>query len=284
MRAGGFFMDVGPRETEDNPMGEEQSGEDMAASNKVTSPLELARRYLQEGRLAEAVDLLRGMVQREPDHALAHQELAVALFKMARRRPAVEAAQRALELDPSLHRPHGILAWVALGRRRYEEAERELQAQLAALPEEDRGHRAAVHNQMGYLFFRQDRHQDAEEALSRALALVPDRPVPRLNLALLHVRMKERDRARSELEQLLTSPELPEEVAYTARFNLGHLYARQGRYAEARGQFAQAVAVHRTTLGTLYHLLPFLARIPVPLLTAIVVIIIVIVWNIFLRR
>jgi tetratricopeptide (TPR) repeat protein len=249
----------------------------------AAGPLAVARFLIGENQPAEAVPMLKDLVKREPDNAEAHQELAVALFKTIRYGPAVKAAQQALELDPSLSRPHGILAWVAMNKGRYDQAESELQAQLEALPADDLGHRASVYNQMSFLYFRQKRYEEAEKALGEAVALVPDRPIPRLNLALLHMRIKAWDQARSELEQILAMPDLLQEVAYTARLNLGHAYAHLGRYDDAREHFAQAAAVRRTILTTLYSALPLLARVPPVLLWGAIIVITLILLNLFRR-
>ncbi len=251
--------------------------------DRPAGPLAAARALIEEGQVAEAVHLLEDLVRREPENAAAYQELAVALFKAVRYGAAGKAARRALELDPSLHRPHGILAWIALNKGRYPEAEQELHTQLAAVAGEDSGRRAAIHNQLAFLYFRQKRYQDAEKALEQAQSLAPDRPVPRLNLALLHLRLKKWGQAAAELEDLLSWPKLPPEVAHTARFNLGHLYARQGRYPEARAQFAQAVALRPNLLGRLYQAVPPLARVPPVVLGIVAVVLLSLILSLFRR-
>lgn len=249
----------------------------------VSGPLAEAVEHLRRGRPAQAVQVLEALVEREPDNAAAHQELAVAQFKLVRFGPAAKAARRALELDPSLHRPHGILAWVALNKGRYEQAQAELQAQLEALPAEEPGQRAAVHNQMGFLYFRQKRYEEAERALGQVLALVPERAAPRLNLAMVHLRLKRWDAAEEELEQLLALPEVPENAAHTAHFNLGHLYARRGRYKLTREQFARALEIRRSLPAYIYRAIPVLARLPISVLAVVGLILLLVVWNVLIR-
>ncbi|MBN1485410.1 MAG: tetratricopeptide repeat protein [Chloroflexia bacterium] len=236
--------------------------EPESSIGQVDGRIQKAVEHLREGRPAEAVETLEALVEREPENAAAYQELAAAQFKLLRFKPAAAAAQRALELDPSLHRPHGILAWIALNRRRYDEAEAALRAQLGALPQDEPGHRAAVHNQLGFLYFRRRRYDEAKAALGRALQLVPERAVPRFNLAMLYLRTRQRGAAQEELERLLALPELPDRVAHAAHFNLGHLYARQGRYGTTRRHFAQALQHRPSVEGYVYRALPWLARLP----------------------
>ncbi|MGB9723797.1 MAG: tetratricopeptide repeat protein, partial [Chloroflexia bacterium] len=197
---------------------------------------------------------------------------------------ATGVARRALELDPSLARPHGVLAWVAVSRGRYAEALAEHRAQLEALPETERERRAAVYNNMATCFFRMRQPEEALSALREALALDPERPTYRYNLAMLLLHLRQPVEAQGELERLLALPEVPPEIALMARFNLGHLYAGQGRYGEAREQFLRAQTVRKTFPGWLYSRLPFLARFPAYLLLIILVAIVLLLWNFFLRR
>ena len=257
--------------------------DDSAAAGPAGSLAE-AQEQLEAGRPVEAARILESLVQREPGNAAAHQELATALVRLSRHGAAVQAARRALELDLSLARPHGVLAWVAMNRGRHQEAEAELRAQLQALPAGGLSRRAAAHNQLGLLYFRQRRYPDAEQALQQALALEPERSIPRWNLALLYLQTRRREEAQRELERLLTLPEMSPEVAHTARFNLGHLYACQGRYADAREQFAQALTVHPTFLGRFYRTVPFLARFSLRILIVALLLILLLAWNLFLRR
>ncbi|MGC8875131.1 MAG: tetratricopeptide repeat protein [Chloroflexia bacterium] len=257
-----------------------ESREGRAAQDLLAA----AREALEAGRTGEGTRLLEELLQQEPDNAEAHQELATAWVRLARYGAAVQEARRALFLDPTLARPHGILAWVAMNQGRYAEAELELQAQLEALAVEDLAARAAVYNQLGFLRYRQGRHAEAEDALRRALELDPERPIPLLNLALLALQQRRRDEAQDMLERLLRQTDLPPEVEHPACFNLGHLYARRGRYAEARAQFARALQLRPTFLGRLYHALPWLARFSVTTLLVVVLILFLLFWNLFLRR
>jgi len=246
-----------------------------------------AQAFLQARRPAAAVRLLEGLVEREPHNALAHQELAVALAAAARYTPAVQAARRALELEPALARPHSVLAWIALNTDRFDEAEAEYRSCLAAIPETERAERAAVYNKLAMVDFRREAYRPAADTLMRALELDPQNAAYHFNLAMLYRQVGQARDCQAQLERTLALPEVPETIAHTARFNLGHLYARQGRYQQAREQFAQALALRRTFLGRLFQRLPFLARFELPALAmylalAIVVltaVLLVILWR-----
>ena len=264
-------------------MGEENDLQENGVIQGEQDPLGEAGIHLEEGRPAEAVQLLEALIENEPDNALAHQELAQAYLRTVRYVQAEKAARWALDLDPSLHRPHGVLARVALKKRRFHEAEAELEEQLQALPPQDVEMRAAIRNMTAAIYFRQRRYDEAEEALGQALALQPDRAVLRFNRAMLFLRTRQYEETAAELERLLALSEVPADIAHPAHFNLGHLYARQGRYRDARAQFAQALEVKPTILGTLFRAVPFLARFQLATLLVIVVIIALLIWLILTR-
>lgn len=228
--------------------------------------LSQAQAHLQARRPAAAVRLLEGLVEREPRNALAHQELAVALAAAARFAPAGQAARRALELDPTLAKPHSVLAWIALNTGRFDEAAAEYRACLAAIPETERAERAAVYNKLAMVDFRRKEYRPAADTLMHALELDPQNAAYHFNLAMLYRQVGQTQDCQEQLERTLSLPEVPETIAHAARFNLGHLYARQGRYDPAREQFAQALTLRKTFLGKLFRRFPFLARFELPTL------------------
>ncbi len=254
-----------------------------APTSDSSDPLAAARRLLHEQKKpAEALRLLETLLKQQPRNAPALAEQAAALAELARPGPANQAARRALELDPSLDLPHAVLAAVAARQGRLDQAESELHARLQVLPEDDTARRAAVYNQLGVLHYRRQRLDEAQEALGQALALTPDAPILRYNLAMLHRRARRWDAAAAELERALSAADAPPDLAYLAHVNLGHLYARAGRYGAARDQFAGALRLRRSPLAWFYRALPFLARFsPLMLLIVLLVILFVASYAVF---
>jgi Flp pilus assembly protein TadD len=253
-----------------------------------------ARGLLDQDKIGPALALLVKLAEQEPDNALVHEELAAAYVEGREYGAAVESARRALALAPTLARPHGVLAWVAINKGRYAEAENELRAQLQALPEEDVDGRSAVHNQLGYMFYHRRRYEEAENELRAALDLAPRRAVPRFNLAMMYLRSRQREEAQSELEQLLALPDLPDHLTYSAAMNLGHLCARQGRYGDAREHFRRAAGLRvpgsRGLLpipglspAAFYRTFPFLARFGFGIGLVLLIIVVTIVWFLLTR-
>jgi tetratricopeptide (TPR) repeat protein len=258
--------------------------EQSPAAGSVPDRLAEARALLEKGQGGEAIRLLEALAQQEPANALVHQELARALLQARRLGAAARAARRALELDPALYVPHGVLAHVALNQGQYDVAEAEYRARLAAGPAEDKVGQSEVLNMIGVLHFRQKHYDEAARLLAQALELQPQSPTMRFNLAMLHARTRQWAEAQQELEKLLALPDVPEGIAHAAHLNLGHIYARQGRYQDTRAQFDQALLLHPSFIGRLYRVLPFLARLQPEVLLRIVlvigVIVFLIVWNV----
>jgi tetratricopeptide (TPR) repeat protein len=253
-----------------------------------------ARAFLEERKIGPALDLLLKLAAQEPDNALVHQELASAYCEAREYGAAGESARQALELDAALARPHGVLAWVAINKGRYAEAEHELRAQLDALPEADADGRAAVHNQLGYMFYQRRRYEEAEAEMRAALDLAPQRVVPRFNLAMMYRQARQWEEAQSELEQILTLPDVPGHLTYSVSMNLGHLCARRGRYDDAREHFGRAaemqppgasrfLAIPGFSPARFYRAVPFLARFGFGLGFVVLIIIVVIVWILLTR-
>lgn len=255
-----------------------------APQRSSPDPLAEARRLLHEQKKpAEALRLLEALLKQQPQNAPALAEQAAALADLSCPGPAAQAARRALEIDPSLDLPHAVLAAVAVRQGRLDLAESELRARLRALPADDVARRAAVFNQLGVLHYRCRRFSEAQEALGQALALTPDAPLLRYNLAMLHRRARRWEAAAAELERVLAAAEAPQDLAYLARVNLGHLHARAGRYSAARDQFSAALRLRRSALAWFYRAVPFLARFsPLSLLIVLLVILFVASYAVFI--
>ena len=133
-----------------------------------------ASRAPSESETAQAVSHLHRAVDIAPDFALAWAALADAVFRLAgpaveRHARAREAAQRALELDPGLSRPHHRLASLALYQDwDWEEAEREFEWAISLAPS-----LAVNHHSHAAWYSTQGRHEEALESIERAVRLDP---------------------------------------------------------------------------------------------------------------
>ena len=161
-----------------------RSGAAQAATASVSkAPWEdyLRAKYLMTSRLEldvtdleTATGLLRRAVERAPEFALAWAALADAISWQSgpaaeRAMAARAAAQRALRLDPSLAGPHHRLANLALYYDwDWEGAKREFDWALSLAP-----NLALSHHSVAAWYSTQGRHDEALEAIERALQLDP---------------------------------------------------------------------------------------------------------------
>src|SRR4051812_6975057 len=98
--------------------------------------MELARRQIALGQLAGAVESLRGVLSLDPDFVDAHALLAVCLLDQRRLSAAVYEAERALALDPLSPLALRVSVRTLIARRRFREAERQLEALRELWPED----------------------------------------------------------------------------------------------------------------------------------------------------
>ncbi len=157
--------------------------------------LEIGRLRIAQGRLREAQDLFSRAVALAPDRAEANYELGMAAYLALEYDRAVVAFTRALEADPTL---------------------------------------AAAHTGLGLVAMSRGRPADAAAQFRLAMALAPEEPVHRLNLARLARWTGQLDEAERLLVQVLAEapdwePARREWEALKARAGPG----RDGRLEEA---------------------------------------------------
>lgn len=67
--------------------------------------------YYQKGMLVEAVEAYKGAIQINPSAAIAYDNMGVALGEMGKYDQQIDAARKALEIDPTYERAKHNLAW-----------------------------------------------------------------------------------------------------------------------------------------------------------------------------
>jgi len=220
-----------------------------------------------------AVALLESAVRRDPRNAAAHAALGDALwmqYERTRREPdarrAIDAAQRALALEPQ--QSH-VLRSLALMHRRtgnLAQAEARLRAAIALTPDDDDAHRmlgrvlaergrvdegiAAVKKAMalkpdrwvhptmlGFVLYGAGRYEEAATAYKRAVELRPDMPDSYQMLGASYHNLGDLDRAVGYYEHAVRLG--PHAAAFS---NLGTVYYARGRYIDAVRAFHEAIA------------------------------------------
>ncbi len=221
-----------------------------------------------------AIDAFGQAIKADPKFALAYAALAESYWRKYEisRQPvwldrAEEHAEQALAINPRLPTIHVVLAMIARGRGRYEEAAvmagravsldpvaadgyRELGRAYEAVDrsvDAEATYRRAVaarpddwlaYNTLGSFLLARRRWSEAESAFKRAIELTPDNTRVHNNLGAAYYSMGRPDDAAAEWER---SSEIRPTSA--AASNLGTYYYRRGRYTEAARNFERAVAI-----------------------------------------
>ena len=194
------------------------------------SPVPRARiANLQLSRDPERAEaLFRDILASEPEAAIAHAGLGLALLARNRVEEAEAPLLRALELDPLLANAHTGLSVVYDLEGRYAEAQRHALAARELAPRD-----ATIANNLGVSYLLSRDFAAAEEAFRQAALLTPNDPAVRNNLGISLGRQGRYDEA---LEQFRRTGS--EQAAHN---NLGYVYLLDGHLDEAIAEFEHAL-------------------------------------------
>ncbi|MBI3796633.1 MAG: tetratricopeptide repeat protein [Deltaproteobacteria bacterium] len=201
--------------------------------------------YNLTGRYAEAIATLKEAISRSPNLQIAHAFLALSyrgpwLSQQSPAgqtlEPALEAAQRALALNDSLHWHHIYLGYIYLYQRQYEQALAEMERAVALAPTE-----AASYAALAEVLSCMGRTEDALEAAAQALRLkflTVDAHLGDVGTA--YAVAGHYEEARAPLQRYLS---------HYPNILLGHLmlaavYSELGQAAEARAEVAEVLRIN----------------------------------------
>jgi serine/threonine protein kinase/tetratricopeptide (TPR) repeat protein len=189
-----------------------------------------------------ARDYFRQAIDRDPNYALAYAAMAdtfvfgsVGLPPNEALPKAREAATRALDLDDSLGEPHAALAQVKfLVDWDWPGADREFKRSIELNP----GYTEGRHMYSHYLM-AMGRFDESLVESTRFLELDPFSPAPNLHLGNHYLITRQYNLCiPQELKTIQMDPNYAE-----AHHQLGDAYWRQGRYAEAIGEYEKRMAL-----------------------------------------
>ncbi|HXY18623.1 MAG TPA: protein kinase [Gemmatimonadales bacterium] len=205
------------------------------------------------GALEQSVEEFDRALAIDPGHAPAQAAIAdsyVILGVYSHRRPdevmpkAKAAAERALELDPTLAEAHTSLACVrALYEWDWAAADALFRRAIAHNPQYATAHQWYAMN----CLVPQGRFPEAQAELDRALALDPLSLAVHISVGLRHFYARDLAAAAAELEKTL---KLNAEFG-AAYYFLGHAYIAMGRYDEAIDPLRRAVSLQGGSAETM---------------------------------
>jgi tetratricopeptide (TPR) repeat protein len=192
---------------------------------------------LEQFKHAEGAEQFRRAVKLDPQLALAHINLAVALYNVPDADAAALAATAALALAPAAPQPLYIQALVARSRNQIDEAVAAFRRVLQVDPRD-----TGANVNLGQLYAQQRSYAEAERAFRAALDSEPYNTTALYGLANALLRSNQREEGQRLLQQFQV---LRQSGAGTS---IGTNYLEQGRYAEAvTSTGAEAGLVERRT-------------------------------------
>jgi tetratricopeptide (TPR) repeat protein len=203
-----------------------------------------AHRLEREGRLDEAVELLRPLVESASCTADASYRFAHLRLAQGRWVEAENWLRRALELRFEDSRSHTNLGIVLDLQGRREEAVRAFRRAIQVEPSEP-----AAYLNLGALYGEMGRHEDAVRYLERSLSLAPSFDAT-FNLALVHIRKGHWLDAEPLLRQALHHRQ---DHALT-HYYLGLCLSKRGLLDQAAHAFESALALDREFVGARHRL------------------------------
>jgi len=132
----------------------------------------LAALYEEEGRLADAEDILRRALSLSPQDVDLHYRLGIVYGKGNKHRESIEAMEALLEVDPDNADAINFIGYSYAERNiRLAEAEELIKKALRLKP-----NNGYIMDSLGWVYFRQNRMDLAISYLQKAVDLLPDDP------------------------------------------------------------------------------------------------------------
>ena len=157
-----------------------------------------AHLLLDRGQAPAAIAILEGLVQQQPDDAVAREHLARAFIQVHLVDRAGEVLDEGLSRLPRSAELRRLRGAVHLLNRQWPQAVQQYQAALAIKPDD-----AASHLDLGYGLAQVDRIEEALAEFRQALRFQPDFIEPRLEIARLLLKQGETQPAQKELNTVL---------------------------------------------------------------------------------
>jgi protein O-GlcNAc transferase len=207
----------------------------MAPMASLSEALAAAIAHHQAGRLSEAEQVYREILQLEPGHAESWHSLGMIAYQMGNRNVAAEHIQRALTLRPDYAEAYSNLGSILKEARRLEEAIGCFQRAVEFAPGI-----AEFHYNLGSALHEHGQTQQAIASYCRAVQLKPALVQAQFQLGVCLQRLGQLDQAAACYCQVLSlRPDIPE-----AHNNLAAILLHQAKWVEADFHFSRAIGLN----------------------------------------
>ena len=180
----------------------------------------------------KATESYRRAIELDPDDAVAHVNLGLALGKQGKLDEAIESFRRAIELDSNDADAHYNLGVILADQGKLDEAIQSHRRAIELDPKE-----AKAHNSIGYALDEQGKTDEAIESFRRAIEIDPEYAKAHYNLGAAWLQQGKLDEA---IESFRRAIEIDPKNAM-AHTNLGIALHQQGNAEEAIESYRRAI-------------------------------------------
>lgn len=177
---------------------------------------------LEQFKYKEGADAFKRALQIDPKLALAHINLAIALYNLPDLQASQREAQAAIALSPAAPQPHYILGLIAKSQARLDDAIAPFQAVLKIDPND-----VGANVNLGQIYSQQKKYTEAIAVFRVALAVEPYNSTALYNLGTALIRAGQREEGQKVIQRF------QEFRTRGSGSSLGNNYLEQGRYADA---------------------------------------------------
>jgi tetratricopeptide (TPR) repeat protein len=205
----------------------------------------LSRALLEKGRVDEALLLCQTVLATHPNDVTAQFNLGDGLLQEGRLDEAIAHFQKALELQPAMSGIPYSIGEAYLKKGQMDAAIRYFQRAIQLQPD----YPAAFCN-LGYALLQEGRRTEALAAYNQALALDPRYALAHNDLGNILLQLGRTDQAMDHFRQ---AAEILPDFA-EARFNMAEVFLARGRLDDAISQYKKALEIRPDLAGADYKL------------------------------
>ena len=201
--------------------------------------------FAKEGEKTNALNACQKAVELDPQDANAHCNLGLAYREVGRLEKAESSYRQAIKLQRDSVEAHYNLGNSLRELSKLEEAEASYRQALALKPDY-----AEAYNNLGFTLQKQERFEEAEASYRQAIVLKSDSSQPHCNLGYALIQLGRFEEAEASLRQaILLKSDFPEAFS-----GLGIALKQQGRLDEAEVSLRQSIAAKPDYAEAYYNL------------------------------
>jgi Flp pilus assembly protein TadD len=184
----------------------------LPASVKTDELFETALAALNSGNTRAAIPLFQRVLELEPKHKQAWNDLGLAYLRAGKFDEASAAFRKQIEINPFDEHAYNYLGLALQQQQKYDEAEAAFKKQIGVSPLDPVAHAA-----LGGLLLEQHKYSEAIPELDKATVLAPENAGLQVGLGQAYLNTSEKDKALAAFEkaaEISPTPEVWNNVAF----------------------------------------------------------------------